>query len=46
MRTKGYEIVEIGVEEGLDLGSRINDCMLPNVVLYKGGGTILSFNVV
>ena len=31
--TKGFEIIEIGVEEGIDLGSRIKDSMLFNLVL-------------
>ena len=31
--TKEYEIVEIGVGEGVDLGSGIKDFLLPNVVL-------------
>ena len=30
---KKFEIVEIGVEEGVDLGSGIKDSLLPNVVL-------------
>ena len=39
-----FEIVEIGGEEGVDLGFGIKEYSLPNVVL--GGGTLLSFNVV
>ena len=31
--TKEFEIVEIGVEEGVDLGSEIKDSFLPNLVL-------------
>ena len=31
--TKEFEIVEIGVEEGVDLGFGIEDSLLPNVVL-------------
>jgi hypothetical protein len=31
--TKEFEIVEIEVEEGVYLGSRIKDSLLPNVVL-------------
>ena len=38
------EIVEIGVEEGVDLGSRFKDSLLSNVVLQ--GGTLFLFNVV
>jgi hypothetical protein len=30
--TKEFEIIEIGVEEGVDLGSAITDSLLPNVV--------------
>ena len=43
-RTKEFESVEIGVEEGVDLGSRVKDSLLPNLVLQ--GGALLSFNVV
>ena len=44
--TKEVEIIEIGVEEGVDLGSIIKDSLIPNVVLQRGGGvrTLLSFN--
>ena len=31
--TKEFEIVEIGVEEGVDLGSEIKYSMLPNMVV-------------
>ena len=31
--TNEFEIVEIGVEEGVDQGSRIKDSLLPNLVL-------------
>ena len=31
--TNEFEIVEIGVDEGVDLGFIIKDSMLPNVVL-------------
>ena len=31
--TKDFEIVEIGIEEGVDLGSTIKDSMLLNMVL-------------
>ena len=41
---KELKIVEIGVEEGIDLGFGIKDSLLPNVVLQ--GGTLLSFHVV
>jgi hypothetical protein len=41
--TKEFEIVEIGVEEGVDVGSRNEQFMIPNMVLQ--GGTLLSFNV-
>ena len=40
IKTKEFEITEIGVEEGVDLGSEIKDSLLPHVVL--GGGD--SFN--
>ena len=30
---KEFEISEISVEEGVDLGSKIKDSLLPNVVL-------------
>ena len=33
IRTKEFEIIEIIVEEGVDLGSGIKDSLLPNVVL-------------
>ena len=33
MRTKEFEIIGIGVEEGVDLGSRIKESLLPNVML-------------
>ena len=42
--TKEFEISESGVKEGVDLGSKIKDSLLPNMVLE--GGTFLSFNVV
>jgi len=32
MRFKEFEIVDIGVEEGVDLGFEIEDILLPNVV--------------
>ena len=35
MRTKEFEIVESGVEEGLDLGSKIKGTMLP-LWCYRG----------
>ena len=41
--TKEFEIVRIGVEEGINLGSKIKDSLLPNLVLQ--GVTTLSFNV-
>ena len=44
IKTTYFEIVEIGVEKGVDLGSGIKDSLLPNVVLK--GGTLLPFNVV
>ena len=31
---KTIEITEIGIEEGVDLGSEIKDCLLPNMALY------------
>jgi hypothetical protein len=31
MRIKEFDIIEIGVEEGVGLGSRITDFLLPNV---------------
>jgi hypothetical protein len=31
--TKEFEIVKIGVEEGVDVGSGIKDALFPNVVL-------------
>ena len=34
--TNEFEIVEIGVDEGVDLGFIIKDSMLPNVVLQEG----------
>jgi hypothetical protein len=40
--TKEFEIVEIGIEEGVDLGSKVKDSLLPNVVLWRG--TLLLFN--
>jgi hypothetical protein len=33
IKTKEFEIVEIGVEEGVDLGFGVKDTLLPNVVL-------------
>ena len=33
IKTKELEIVEIGAEEGVDLGSGIKDSLVPNVVL-------------
>ena len=33
MKTKEFEIVEIGDEEGVDLGFEIKHSLLPNVVL-------------
>jgi hypothetical protein len=33
MRIKEFDIVEIGVEEGVGRGSRITYILLPNVVL-------------
>ena len=33
MRTKDFEIIEIGVEEGADLGSGFEDHVLPDLVL-------------
>ena len=41
MRTKEFEVVEIGVEEGVDPGSRTIDFVLPNVMLL--GGTLFIF---
>ena len=35
---------EIGVEDGVDLGSKIKDSLLPNLVLKKGSRS--SFSVV
>ena len=35
-RVKEFEIVKIGVEEGVDLGFGIKDSLLPNVVLEGG----------
>ena len=35
-RSKEYEIAEIGVEEGVDMGSGIKYSLLPNVVLQGG----------
>ena len=43
-RDERIEIVEIGVEEGVDLGSIFKDSLLSNVVLQ--GGTLFLFNVV
>jgi hypothetical protein len=40
-----FEIVEIGVEEGVDLGLRLKKKSLPNSMLW-GGGTLLFFHVV
>ena len=42
--TKEFEIVEIGVREGVDLGSGNKDSLHPNMVLWRE--TILLFNVV
>ena len=33
IKTKDFEIDEIGVEEGVDLGLGIKDSLLPNIVL-------------
>jgi hypothetical protein len=33
IKIKEFEIVEIGVEEGVDLGFEIKDSLLPNIVL-------------
>ena len=49
IKTKEFEIVEIGVEKDVDLGYGIKDCLLPNLVLCGGGGGELFyvlFNVV
>jgi hypothetical protein len=35
--TKGFEIVEIGVEEAVDLGFGIKDCLLLDVALRGRG---------
>ena len=45
MRTENFEIIEIGVEKGVDLGYGFKDSMLPNPVLQEEG-IILSFNIV
>jgi hypothetical protein len=37
-------MAKIGVGEGVDMGSGMEDFLLPIVVLYRG--TLLSFNVV
>ena len=39
--TKEFEIAEIGVEEGVDLGSRIKGSLLSNVVLQGGNSFIV-----
>jgi hypothetical protein len=44
MRTIKFEIVQIGVEEGVDPSSGIEDSLLLHPVLQEG--TLLSFNVV
>ena len=44
MRTKEFKIVELKVEEGVNLGSKINDFFILNMVSQKG--TLLSFNFV
>ena len=51
--TKEFEIVEIRVEEGVDVGSKVNKLSLNNnkLINYTSrcsviGGTLLSFNVV
>ena len=31
--TEEFDIIKIGVEEGVDLGSKIKDSLLPNAVL-------------
>lgn len=36
MTTTKFEIIEIRVEKGVDLGSVIKDSLLPNVVLLGG----------
>ena len=36
-----FEIDETGVEEGVDLGSGIKDCLLPKVVLLWGNSFIV-----
>jgi hypothetical protein len=36
MMTKEFKIVEIGVEEGFDLGSGIKISLISNVVSYEG----------
>ena len=41
---KGFEIIEILVEEGVHLGSKLEDSLLPKVVLK--GGILLLCNVV
>jgi hypothetical protein len=43
--SKEIEIVEIGVEEGVDLGSGVKDALFSNLVLREGGGTLLKFYV-
>ena len=39
--TKEYEFAEIGVEDGVDVGLRINNSLLPNLMLPRGGGGLL-----
>ena len=36
VRSKEFKIANIGVKEGVDLGSKIKDSLLPNLVLYGG----------
>lgn len=42
--TKEFVIIKIGVEEGVDLGSRIKDCLLSQCGVIRG--ILLSFDVV
>jgi hypothetical protein len=38
MKTKVFEIIEIGVEKGVDIGFGKKYSLLPNMVLCLGGG--------
>lgn len=45
IKIKEFEIVEIRIEEGVDIGYEIKYSLFPNM-LPKGGGTLSLFNVV